>query len=81
MTYRECVSIKALCDIRSEKVNAVKKSLEGSINTPVIYTVKEDQWNKLCERADMDLVYIATPWSLHTPMALYAMQQGKHVCF
>ena len=28
----------------------------------------------------IDLVYIATPWSLHTPMALYAMQQGKHVC-
>ncbi len=80
MTHIEGVSIKALCDIRSEKVNAVKKSLEGSMHTPVIYTGKEDEWKKLCDRADIDLVYIATPWSLHTPMALYAMQQGKHVC-
>lgn len=80
MTHIEGVSIKALCDIRSEKVNAVKKSLEGSKHSPAIYTGKEDEWKKLCERADIDLVYIATPWSLHTPMALYAMQQGKHVC-
>jgi len=80
MTHIDGVSIKALCDIRSEKVNAVKKSLEGSKHTPAIYTGKEDEWKKLCERADIDLVYIATPWSLHTPMALYAMQQGKHVC-
>ncbi|HRI20326.1 MAG TPA: Gfo/Idh/MocA family oxidoreductase [Panacibacter sp.] len=80
MTHIEGTLIKALCDIRSEKVNAVKKSLEGSVHTPIVYTDKEDEWKKLCDRSDIDLVYIATPWSLHTPMALYAMQQGKHVC-
>src|SRR5690606_16947813 len=26
-----------------------------------------------------DLIYICTQWKLHTPMAVYAMQQGKHV--
>jgi predicted dehydrogenase len=61
-------------------VNAVKKSLEGSIHQPEIYTDKENEWKKLCERQDVDLVYIATPWSLHTPMAVYAMEHGKHVC-
>jgi predicted dehydrogenase len=74
------VDIKALCDIRPEKVNAVKKSLEGSIHKPDVYTGKEDEWKKMCDRADIDLIYIATPWALHAPMAVYAMNQGKHVC-
>lgn len=74
------VQIKALCDIRPEKVNAVKKSLEGSGHNPEVYSGKEDEWKKMCDRADIDLVYIATPWSLHAPMAVYAMNQGKHVC-
>lgn len=72
--------IRALCDIRPEKVNAVKKSLEGSGHTPEIYSGKEEEWKRMCDRADIDLVYIATPWSLHAPMAVYAMNQGKHVC-
>lgn len=75
----EGVEIKALCDIRIEKVGAIKKSLEGSVHKPETYTGKEE-WKRLCERADIDLVYIATPWSLHVPMAVYAMDHGKHVC-
>ncbi len=36
-------------------------------------------WKELCRRDDIDLVYIATPWQLHTPMAVYAMEHGRHV--
>jgi len=80
MRHIEGTDIRALCDIRPGKVNAVQKSLEGSIHHPEIYTGKEDVWKKLCERPDLDLVYIATPWSLHTPIAAYAMDHDKHVC-
>jgi predicted dehydrogenase len=80
MTHIEGTEIKALCDIRAAKVNAVKKSLEGTIHEPAVYTGKADEWKKMCDRKDIDLIYIATPWALHTPMAVYAMQQGKHVC-
>jgi len=80
MRHIEGVDIRALCDIRSEKVDAVKKSLVGTVHHPEIYTGKEEEWKKLCERTDIDLVYIATPWNLHTPMAAYAMDHGKHVC-
>src|SRR6478672_5118634 len=80
MRHIEGVDIKALCDLRPDKVNAVMKSLEGSVHHPEVYTGKEDEWKKLCERNDLDLIYIATPWSLHTPMAVYAMKAGKHVC-
>ncbi len=80
MSKIDGVNIKALCDIRPDKVNAVKKSLEGSGHNPEVYTGKEEEWKRMCDRPDIDLIYIATPWSLHAPMALYAMSQGKHVC-
>lgn len=80
MTHIGGTAIKALCDIRPVKANEVKKSLEGSKHNPDIYTGNANEWKKLCDRPDIDLVYIATPWSLHTPMAVYAMKQGKHVC-
>ncbi len=80
MSFIEGVEIKALCDIRPEKANAVKKKLEGSIHQPQVYTGDGEAWKKLCEQKDLDLVYIATPWALHTPIAVYAMKQGKHVC-
>lgn len=79
MSHIEGVDIKALCDLRPEKVNAAKKRIEGFSYEPQVYTGHEDEWKKLCEREDIDLVYIATPWDLHTPMAIYAMEQGKHV--
>lgn len=80
MIHIEGTSVAALCDIRAEKVNAVVKALEGTAHHPATYSGGKDEWKKLCERKDIDLVYIATPWALHTPIAVYAMQQGKHVC-
>ena len=38
-----------------------------------------EDWKRLCEDPDVDLVYNATPWELHVPIALYAMEHGKHV--
>ncbi|GAI10720.1 unnamed protein product, partial [marine sediment metagenome] len=73
------VEIKALCDIRPEKANAAKKMLEGSGHNPTIYTGNKDEWKKLCEQEDIDLVFITTPWYMHAEMAVYAMNHGKHV--
>ncbi|GAB2802582.1 Gfo/Idh/MocA family oxidoreductase [Rhabdobacter roseus] len=73
------VEVKALCDVRPENATAAKKVLEGTFPEAAVYTGTEDAWKKLCERDDLDLIYICTPWSLHAPMALYAMEQGKHV--
>ena len=77
----EGVEIKALCDIRPEKANGAKKKLLESTKTfnPDVYSGGENEWKKVCERNDVDLIYITTPWHLHTPMAVYAMQHGKHV--
>ncbi|CAG4989499.1 Glycosyl hydrolase family 109 protein 1 [Dyadobacter sp. CECT 9275] len=79
IVHLENVQVKAICDIRTEKAAEAKKTFEGSGHNPVVYSGSADAWKKLCERDDIDLIYICTPWSLHAPMALYAMEHGKHV--
>jgi hypothetical protein len=79
MSLLEGVDIKALCDIVPEQTEKVRKQIEFTGFNPVICTGDADAWKKLCDRQDIDLVYICTPWNLHTPMAVYAMEQGKHV--
>jgi hypothetical protein len=79
MKHIEGTEIKALCDISPEKANAAKKMLEGTSHSPTIYTDSADAWKKMCEQPDIDAVWIATPWSLHVPIAVYAMEHGKHV--
>lgn len=75
----EGVQTTAICDVRVEKAQAGAKALKKMNIEPVIYTEKEDAWKEMCQRDDIDLIYICTPWDLHTPMAVYAMKQGKHV--
>jgi len=79
MSHIEGVEIKGLCDLRTERVEAAQKGLKNSVHTPTSYSGKEDSWKELCDRDDIDLIYICTPWHLHTPMAVYAMNAGKHV--
>ena len=71
----------AIADKLENKVMATRKNLaDMGVKQPVEYFGDENKWKKLCERPDIDLVYICTPWAFHTPMAVYAMNQGKHVC-
>lgn len=73
------VEIVALCDLIPERINNCRKILQkNGRKEPFIYS-KEDDWKKMCEREDIDLIYNATPWDLHVPIALYAMDHGKHV--
>ncbi len=79
-THIPNVKIQALCDLRPERVDIAQARLkEHNFPTASTYSGKENAWKVLCERDDIDLVYIATDWKHHVPMALYAMEHGKHV--
>ena len=72
--------IVAICDIDTAQIARSRKIFErDSIAPAAEYGGQEDSWKELCERPDIDLVYIVTDWKHHAPMALYAMEQGKHV--
>ena len=79
MALLEGVEIKALCDIVPSNTEKVRKRLEFTGFNPTLYSGDADAWKKLCDRPDIDLVYICTPWNLHASMAVYAMEHGKHV--
>lgn len=79
MSNIEGVKIVALCDKDRERVAVGQKILEKHGFEPAKeYGGNEEAWKELCESPDVDLVYICTPWSLHTPMAVYAMENDKH---
>ena len=78
IVHLENVEVKAVADIIPEKAANAKKQLELSGHHPETYSGSADAWKRMCERGDLDLIYICTPWNLHAPMALYAMEQGKH---
>ena len=75
----EDVEIVALCDINQTHLAEAAELLHShGMSQPVLLDA-EDGWRSLCRRDDVDLIYICTDWLTHTPMACYAMEQGKHV--
>lgn len=72
--------IAALCDVEADRVERSAKVLERNGLEPAqMFSGSEDAWRQLCESTDVDLVYICTDWKSHVPIALYAMECGKHV--
>ena len=79
MSNIEGVEIVALSDKDSNRIKKGQRILKKHGFEPAKeYGGTEDAWKGLCESPDVDLVYICTPWKLHTPMAVYAMENGKH---
>ncbi|AFL85769.1 putative dehydrogenase [Belliella baltica DSM 15883] len=78
MSKIQGVEIVAICDLVPEKVDKIAKSLEKTSHKPEKYSGSAYAWKKMVDRDDLDLIYIATPWDWHTPMAVYAMEAGKH---
>lgn len=72
------VELKAICDLEEDRVNSVADSLANTHHNPDKYFGGENEWKKICERSDIDLISIVTPWHLHAPMCVYAMDHDKH---
>ena len=76
----EGTDIKALCDVEADRVEACQQLLrQNGRPEAAAYSGSTEAYRALCERDDIDLVYIATDWIHHAPIALYAMEHGKHV--
>ena len=78
-TFIDGVEIKAICDIFENKVKNTQDIITGRGFPKADEYVGETAWREVCERDDIDLVYICTDWTDHAPMAVYAMEHGKHV--
>ncbi len=74
----ENVEVKAICDLVPEKVARAQKALTNA-GQPEPAGFSKGEWDfKNLTQLELDIVYIATPWNWHVPMALSAMKNGKH---
>lgn len=75
----EGVEIKAICDLEQYNLDGMQEAIEKQKRPKAIEYTGKEGWKKICERKDIDLIYICTDWLSHTPIAVYAMEKGKHV--
>jgi phthalate 4,5-cis-dihydrodiol dehydrogenase len=64
------VKVTAAADFREAALNRFQQEVKGK----VYRTIEE-----ICQCADVDIVYIATPHELHAQHTLLALESGKHV--
>jgi len=73
------LEVKAVCDVVPEKVAKAQAAVvKAGRKAPEGYSKGDHDFENLCRRGDLDLVYVATPWSWHVPMAVAAMEGGAH---
>ena len=78
-THIAGTKIVALCDYEKERAEKCQKYLQKAcLPEAAVYSGAEG-YKALCEREDIDLVYIAADWDHHFPIAKYAMEHGKNV--
>ena len=76
----EGTQVVALCDVEADRVEGSQQILERHGRQRAAgYSGSTEVYKQLCERPDIDLIYICTDWVHHVPIALYAMEHGKHV--
>jgi predicted dehydrogenase len=74
------VQVNAVCDLVKDRVAAAQaKVVKAGQKEPAGYSAGERDFENLVRRDDLDVVYIPTPWRWHVPMAVAAMEAGKHV--
>ena len=79
LTYVPGCHVAAICDIEEDRAEKNQKVLESRGQSAKIYAGDDQVYKQLCEDPDVDLVYICTDWIHHVPVAIYAMEHGKHV--
>ncbi len=73
------VEIKAICDIDDFVLDRAIADVKQATGTaPTRIGGSKTAFTRLCDRNDIDVVFIFTPWEWHAPMAMATMKAGKH---
>lgn len=77
-TYIPGVQIVALCDYEAKRAEGCQQYLRKAGLPPADIYSGEKGYEELCKRPDIDLVYVATDWEHHFPVAKCALENGKN---
>lgn len=78
-THIDGTQIVALCDYEEARAKRCQSYLTKAGRPEAAIYSGENGYKELVKRNDIDLVYIATDWAHHVPVAKAAMEAGKHV--
>ena len=70
--------VVAIADLFQDRIDRqVKWLADKGRATPRKTFAGVESYKRVCEMDDVDVVYNVTPWHMHAPIALYAMEHGK----
>mgnify|MGYP000769369325 CR=1 FL=1 len=72
------VEVVALCDYEPERAERCQQILRKVGLKPADVYSGPDGYKEVCARPDVDLVYVATDWDHHFPVAKTALESGKN---
>lgn len=74
---RDDVEVAAICDIDAKMITASKNMITKSgKKMPDVFTGDVNAWKKMLDSKKLDGIVIATPWELHKPMIIAALEAG-----
>ncbi|NEY32214.1 Gfo/Idh/MocA family oxidoreductase [Streptomyces sp. PRKS01-65] len=72
-------TVTAVCDIRADRARrAADRLVSRGEPRPAVFGGSADAYTEMLKRADIDLVYIATPWEFHHEQGRAALLSGRH---
>jgi predicted dehydrogenase len=73
------VKLVAFSEIRPSAQRKARVSLEGKFGTAARDIELVEDYHRLLDRKDIEMVIVALPLHLHAPASIEAMEKGKHV--
>lgn len=75
----EGVRVTAIYDRERHKAEAAgARIVAAGQPVPGLYAGGDEDCRRMCDREDVDIIYVATPWEAHVSSAVIAMEHGKH---
>jgi predicted dehydrogenase len=75
------LEIPAICDINPARLYNAKRWIEESGRpAPRLYGKTRTDFQRLCEKEDLDCIVCCTSWEWHAPVLLASMRNGKNGC-
>lgn len=73
------VQVRAICDLVPERVARAQETVVAAGQPkPAAYGRDENDYRRMYDREELDLVIISTPWEWHARMCRDAMERDKH---
>jgi hypothetical protein len=72
--------VAAISDLFQERIDGSLKWLrKNGKPTPKFAKAGAEEYKRICDSDAVDVIYNVTPWHMHEPIAVYAMEHGKVV--